>query len=67
MLQAWWIRRWYFLYISACIVLHVIALFKSFSLDLYTFTRITHFHKTSFYKNNLLYTTYFTWLFFNHT
>ncbi|KAJ0599171.1 hypothetical protein HanIR_Chr03g0101871 [Helianthus annuus] len=28
MIKAWWIRRWYFLYISSFIILHIVVLSK---------------------------------------
>ena len=44
MMQTWWIRRWYFLYINACIILHILALSKSFQ-----------FRHITFYTNNTLF------------
>ncbi|KAJ0616838.1 hypothetical protein HanIR_Chr02g0094951 [Helianthus annuus] len=45
MIQAWWIRRWYFLYISVCMVLHIVALFESFQC-----------RHITFYTNNISFT-----------
>ncbi|KAJ0481576.1 hypothetical protein HanIR_Chr13g0644051 [Helianthus annuus] len=45
MVQTWWIRRWYFLYINACMILHIVALSKSFL-----------FRHISFYTNNIFFT-----------
>ncbi|KAJ0621243.1 hypothetical protein HanIR_Chr01g0006461 [Helianthus annuus] len=44
MMQTWWIRRWYFLYISVCIILHILALSKSFQ-----------FRHITFYTDNILF------------
>ena len=37
MIQTWWIRRWYFLYISVCMILRIAALFKSFQFSYITY------------------------------
>ncbi|KAJ0533141.1 hypothetical protein HanIR_Chr09g0404931 [Helianthus annuus] len=59
MIQTWWIRRWYFLYINVCIILHIVALSKSFQfrhITLYIsnifFTR-HYFHKQLILFNSL--------------
>ncbi|KAJ0510458.1 hypothetical protein HanIR_Chr11g0541021 [Helianthus annuus] len=67
MLQAWWIRRWYFLYISACIVLHDIPLFKSFNLDLYIFANDIIFIRLCFTKQFISYNLFLLGYSFNHT
>ncbi|KAJ0835541.1 hypothetical protein HanRHA438_Chr16g0756491 [Helianthus annuus] len=48
MMQTWWIRRWYFLYINVCIILHIVALSKSFL-----------FRHISFYTNNIFFTRHY--------
>ena len=60
MIKAWWIRRWYFLYISAFMILHIVALFKPLrqkqrhdTFDTYNI----YFHMTLFYKGHI-YTLY---------
>ena len=56
MIQAWWIRRWYFLYISVCIILHIVALSKSFQFRHITFyTNNIFFTRHYFYKPLILY------------
>ncbi|KAJ0610470.1 hypothetical protein HanHA300_Chr01g0004091 [Helianthus annuus] len=67
MLQAWWIRRWYFLYISACIVLHDIPLFRSFNLDLYIFANDIIFIRLFFTKQFISYNLFLLGYSFNHT
>ncbi|KAJ0867208.1 hypothetical protein HanRHA438_Chr12g0560531 [Helianthus annuus] len=63
MIQAWWVRRWYFLYISVCMVLHIVALFESFQFRHITFyTNNISFTRHCFI-NNSFYTTHSTWLF----
>ena len=55
MIQAWWIHRWYFLYISVCMILHIAALFKSFQFrhityfSQYIVLQTTYFIQTHFY------------------
>ena len=48
LIQTWWIRRWYFLYINVCIILHIVALSKSFQ-----------FRHITFYTNNILFTRHY--------
>ena len=48
MIQTWWIRRWYFLYINVCIILHIVALSKSFQ-----------FRHITFYINNIFFTRHY--------
>ena len=48
MIQTWWIRRWYFLYINACIILHIVALSKSLQ-----------FRHITFYTNNIFFTRHY--------
>ncbi|KAJ0766014.1 hypothetical protein HanPI659440_Chr08g0310471 [Helianthus annuus] len=54
MIKAWWIRRWYFLYISAFIVLYIVALYESLGQDMkHFYTRTRHcFTKYTFYPNS---------------
>ena len=47
-MQTWWIRRWYFLYINVCIILHIVALSKSFQ-----------FRHITFYINNIFFTRHY--------
>ena len=56
MIQTWWIRRWYFLYISVCMVSHIVALFESFQFETYDILYKQHtFHETLLYKRLILY------------
>ena len=59
MIQSWWIRRWYFLYINACIVLHIVALSKSFQFRYITFYTNNIFFTRHCFTNNLPYTNSF--------
>ena len=56
MIKAWWIRRWYFLYISAFIVLYIVALYKPLGQHMKHFIhkhdivlQITYFIQIHFY------------------
>ena len=68
MIQAWWIRRWYFLYISVCMVLHIVALFESFQFRHITFnTNNILFTRHCFTKQLILYKLILLGYSFNHT
>ena len=56
MIKAWWIRRWYFLYISAFIVLYIVALSKPLGQDMkHLYKNMTLFYKVYiFYTDSLL-------------
>ena len=69
-IKAWWIRRWYFLYISAFTILHRVTLSRSCQTKYKTYFWLTFntccyyyivpiiydFYKESFYDSWLLYT-----------
>ncbi|KAJ0566289.1 hypothetical protein HanIR_Chr06g0272091 [Helianthus annuus] len=59
MIKAWWIRRWYFLYISAFMILHIVALFKPFQFRPNTFYTDNIFSHKHCFTNNIFYTNSF--------
>ena len=68
MLQAWWIRRWYFLYISACMILHIVVLFKLFQFRHITFyINNIFFTRLCFTKQFISYNLFLLGYSFNHT